>query len=699
MQPTRYNRPEVTDVGEHDIRSSRDPEALRLFMKRLLADLQALERMIAEGRIERGPRRIGAEQELFLVDRQRRPAPIAPALLEKLGEAPFTTELGLFNLEINLPPLEFAGDCLSRLESDLSCRIARVRDAAALIESDVCLIGILPTLREADLTDENMTPNPRYAALSEALRAVRGEAFEFRVTGSEELILRHDSVMLEACNTSWQIHFQAAPDEFARLYNIAQLASGPVLAAAVNSPLMLGKRLWAETRIAVFQQAFDTRVAEEHVQERAARVWFGKDWVRESAVEIFRDDITRFRPLVAWETDEQPLEMLERGEVPKLRALQLHNSTVYRWNRPCYGITGGRPHLRIENRALPAGPTVADEVANAAFWFGLVHGLAERGDEVSGLMDFAAARANFMDAAHSGLDAHLTWIDGSRYPAAELIRRHLVGLAEKGLRAAKIHSGDIDRYLTIIDQRAATRRTGARWLLESLENLKNTETALDPMAALVAGCIERQRRGRPVHTWKLAGPREAGRPAQNFLRVEQCMSTDLFTVHQDDAIDLAASVMDWRKVRHVPVEDGDRRLVGVVSYRSLLRFLAQDKPHGRDNPVPVRDVMNPEPVTVAPETPTLEAIELMRERGIGCLPVVREDRLVGILTEADMLRIAAELLERTLERELGDDPPADKRGSESKSGPPPKSSEPPTKSSEPRPTTSEPRPRQSEPRP
>jgi CBS domain-containing protein len=422
-----------------------------------------------------------------------------------------------------------------------------------------------------------------------------------------------------------------------------------VLAAAVNSLLFFGRRLWKETRIALFQQAVDTRPTGDHVLDRSARVSFGEKWVEDSILEIFREDIARFRVVLGIDIEEDPIDVLDGGGVPRLQALQLHNSTVYRWNRPCYGVIDGRPNLRIENRALPAGPTVFDEVANAAFWFGLVSGVAGNVADIRRVMTFDNAKNNFLAAARQGLDAQFEW-NGVTVPAKKLIVQRLLPIAREGLLGSGIDEQDASRYLGAVERRVRSGRTGAAWQLDSLARMGQDGTAklTERVGALVQGMVARQKEGRPVHEWEPAGLHEAQDWKAFNHRVEQYMTTELFTVHENEVIDLVANVMDWKHVRHVPVEDDAGRLVGIVSYRSLLRLLARDLPHHRDNPVPVKDVMTRDVVTCSPRTTTLDAIRLMRARKVACLPVVVEGRLVGIVSERDFLRIAGDLLDAKL---------------------------------------------------
>ena len=326
-------------------------------MSALLRDMRALEQILGDGAIEEGVRRVGAEQEMFLVDRHRQPAPIVMEMLARLQDDHFTTELGKFNLELNLDPQPYGGGCLNRMENQLLDLIEKARRAAGELEAAVVLTGILPTVNKSDLGLDNMTPNTRYFAINEAMSRMRGSAYHFHIKGVDELLLKHDSVMVEASNASFQVHFQAGAREFANLYNLAVATAGPVLSAACNSPLMMGKRLWNETRIAVFQQAVDTRSPGQHGRQTTPRVTFGTRWVRDSVLEVYREDIARFRTLVGTEIDEDPIRQLEQGVTPELRALRLHNGTVYRWIRPCASKIASSPPARAWRTRSPTAPS------------------------------------------------------------------------------------------------------------------------------------------------------------------------------------------------------------------------------------------------------------------------------------------------------------------------------------------------------
>ena len=639
-------------MGTHDVKEL-DSQNLRAFTQKLLADLRALELMLKSGLIETGVRRIGAEQELFLIDRNWGPAPLAMEMLERIDDPHFTTEVARFNLEFNTDPLAFGGDCLRRMERQLEELLGKARAAAHSLDAEVAMIGILPTLDISDLTLANMTPKPRYFALNEAMRRLRGKDWEFYIKGTDELLIRHDSVMVEACNTSFQAHYQVGPEEFAELYNLTQAVAAPVLASACNSPLLFGRRLWRETRIALFQQSIDHRAAGLHLREQAPRVSFGRRWVDDSVLEIFSEDIARFRVLLSAEIDEDPIARLRANQAPELKALRLHNGTIYRWTRPCYGILDGKPHLRIENRILPSGPTIVDEVANGAFWFGLLSGLSRVYPDIRKVMEFDTALDNFVAAARLGMRAQFGWPGHQHVPAQELILKELLPVAREGLQAKQIDAADIDRYLGVIEERVRTKRTGAQWQLESLSALKLHGARGGKLAAIVSATVANQAIGRPVHEWPLAEIGAAGSWEKHYERVEQFMTTDLFTVGPDEAIELVAHLMQWKRIRHVPVEDNEHRLVGMVSQRSLVRLIAERFHEIGAGPIAAREVMTPDPVTASPETEIAEAIALMRTHRVGCLPVVKDGHLVGIITEFDFLGIAAHLLDRELRAQGG----------------------------------------------
>jgi CBS domain-containing protein len=641
-------------MGEHNVNQKADPAVLRAFTHHLLKDVRAMEQMLRQNMFDDGTRRIGAEQELFLVDERGEPAPIIEDVLEHNTDDRIVTELTKFNIEFNMDPLEYGGNCFSRMEQATQELIGTVRSLVQKVGGDIIMTGILPTAHLSDFAMDYMTPKPRYYALNDAISRLRGGPGQYQIRGIDELFVKHDSIMLEGCNTSFQTHFQVSPEEFPRFYNIAQVVAAPCLAAATNSPLLFGKRLWRETRIALFQQAVDTRSSNLYLREMSPRVHFGTGWVEESVTEIFKEDISRFRVLLTTDLDEDPIETLERGGVPDLMALQLHNGTVYRWNRACYGITDGVPHLRIENRILPSGPTVIDEIANAAFWYGLVGGLASRYDDISDAISFDAARYNFIAAARNGLASQFEWLDDTSCPADELIVERLLPIAEEGLESSDVDPDDISRYLGIIHDRVTSGQTGAQWQLDSLAKMQGMGTRSERLGRVTRTMVERQKSDEPVHRWPLA-TLNGGYTASGMeeTHVEDYMSTDLFTVHQQESIEFVARLMDWQHIRHVLVEDEQHKLVGLVSHRRILRYMAENElsPPGG---VPVCDIMVDDPISVQPDEPTIKAVQLMREHKIGALPVVREGQLVGIITERDFIEIAGNLLDDHLSLEDGE---------------------------------------------
>ena len=620
-------------------------EERRRFMRAVLTDIQALERMQAEGLFERGVSRIGAEQELFLVDQAYHPAPGALDLLRRLDDPHYTTELGLFNLEANADPQPFGGAGLRQLEAQLGQLYGKVRDAAAEIGQQPVLAGILPTITTADLSLRNMVPNPRYMTLNRVMNEARGQDYTFSIKGIDELVVRHDSVMVEACNASFQVHLQLAePERFAHHYNLAQALLAPVLASGTNSSVLFGRRLWAETRIALFEQAVDIRTPGLHLRDAQGRVSFGTHWLAGQVSDLFKDNVSRFRLLVGADPGEDSLAVLARGRIPELKALRLHNGTIYRWNRPCYGISeNGKPHLRIELRVLPSGPTIADEVAGAALWLGLMSELGATVDDLPARLDVGHARANLYAAARDGLGARLTWLDGEELLAQPLLLDRLLPLAQAGLDRAGVDPADSARYLGIVEARVRTLRTGARWMTRSLTAMQDRGGAGARATALVAAMIARQKSGKVVSEWEGAQLDENDSARTGHHRVGQHMTTDLVTLRPDDPVELAAELMSWRRLRHLPVEDEAGRLVGLVSKRGVERHLAaraaNPPPPGAPT-APVAEVMKRSLITVTPEAPVLMALHLMKQNRISCLPVRQGEHLVAIITAEDLLGLA-----------------------------------------------------------
>lgn len=646
-------------MGEKKISTEYDDAQMRLFTLSVLNDLQAFEKMLDAGLFEEDVRRIGAEQEMFLVDSAMRPSPIITELIEDARDGRLTTEIGKFNLEANLTPRDFTGDCLRLMEDELNEVLDVVRVSASKFDSSPVLAGILPTIQLSDLTHDNLTPNPRYYEIDRVVTQLHGENRVIQIKGLDELHLTLQDTFIEFCNTSFQVHLQTGARDFVSHYNWAQAISAPVLASAVNSPLLLNHRLWCETRLAVFQHATDTRSIVHKERNQTPRVNFGDRWVDQSIIEVLREDAVRFRILLTQAIEENSLEALSRGEIPKLAAWRLHNGTIWRWNRPCYGIVDGKPGIRIEARFLPAGPSVADEMANAAFFLGLMNSLPDEFGDVTKLMSFEEAKNNFFNAARYGLAGQICGLDGKSRRIGPLILEEFLPRAHSGLRAAGIDEADSDRLLEIIRARVAQEKSGARWMIDSLAAMDKRAKQNVRMRSLTAAMKKLQETGKPMHEWPLAEIPAESEWIDNYKTVEQFMAVDLFTVRPEDILDLAASLMHWRHVRHVPVEDDGGRLIGIVSHRDLIQLLASGKLSASE-PIVIRDIMKTELITIAPDTPTLEALELMRKHDIGCLPVVKDDRLAGLVTAYDFLTVSAKLFEEKLSSIMKSKPGGDK---------------------------------------
>jgi gamma-glutamyl:cysteine ligase YbdK (ATP-grasp superfamily) len=483
------------------------PDAYERFSLRLAESLEALRGLLSRPGFGVGPATIGAELEVFLVDAAGFPLPVNRQVLAQTVDSRVTLELDRFNLETNLRPGPLAGRPFQFLRAELEDTLGEMRRAAATQGARVAVIGILPTLREADLGSGALTGQPRYRALSAAIRKRRNAPLQVAIAGEDALTLAWDDVTLEGANTSLQYHLRVAPADFARAYNAAQLATAPVLAVAGNSPLFLGRRLWDETRVALFRQAVDDRGEPgEGGFLPHARVSFGHGWAREGAYELFAEAVALHPPLLPVVGAESPMEIVASGGLPKLEELRLHQSTVWTWNRAIYD-PGADGHLRIEFRALPAGPSVVDMVANGAFLLGLTLGLMERMDALLPALPFVQARGNFYRAARQGLDAVLLWPSEtapSPRPVAtvDLVPK-LLPVARRGLVTAGVEPAEADAMLGVIEQRLAGRRTGARWQRQVLAKLEAHRPRSDALAAMLERYLAHASAGAPVHTWPL----------------------------------------------------------------------------------------------------------------------------------------------------------------------------------------------------
>jgi hypothetical protein len=489
-------------------REAFEPEEYRRFSKRLEECLEALRCLLNRPGFGTGPATIGAELELSLVDHAGQPLPCNEDVRAATADPRVTVELDRFNLECNLTPNLLAGRPFSAFARELDDLLCTVVHAVGAQGGRPALIGILPTLQASHLRADLITDQPRYRALNAALRRLRHNPFHIRIDGQDPLDLTSDDVSPEGANTSWQIHLRVEPSAFARVYNAVQMATAPVLAVAGNSPTFLGHRLWRETRIALFKQAVDERMPEQR-DRRVARVAFGQDWVHEGVVELFEQSVRLHEPVLPILSDEPPLQVVNAGLVPQLDELRLHQSTIWRWNRPIFDASCGG-HVRIEMRCLPSGPTVTDMLANGAFFVGLALDLAEEIADVAGVCPFDVVHDGFYRAAQGGLEARLCWPrDPDRDLADWRLEHHTAGElalrllpnARRGLLAAGVETAEADSLLDVIKRRVVTRQTGAEWQCRTLAELEPALGRRRALHAMLRHYVERSLAGVPVHEW------------------------------------------------------------------------------------------------------------------------------------------------------------------------------------------------------
>ncbi|MFD6883909.1 glutamate-cysteine ligase family protein [Rhodococcus sp. NPDC060084] len=486
----------------------------RAFRRKVRDCIGALERMLREDvfvDVHSSPEpQLGMEIEFNLVQDDMAPAMSNIEVLQAIDDhAVFQTELGQFNVEMNVEPGPLTGDATLELEESLRSSLRRAADRMHRHNAQLVMIGMLPTLELDHLGRDRITANPRYEALNEQIFAARGEDLELDLDGvplpgtDEVESLREDmnSVVPEAACTSLQLHLRVAPEDFAPHWNAAQCLAGVQVALGANSPFFAGKSLWHESRIPLFAQATDTRPFELKNQGVRPRVWFGERWI-ESPLDLFEENSRYFTALLPEVSDSDPMTELDAGRIPELRELQMHNGTIYRWNRPVYDISDGQAHLRVENRVLPAGPTVLDTMANAAFYYGALRALVDAEEPLWRQMSFDAAEKNLVLCAKFGLDARLYWPKIGWVGADELVLRCLLPLADKGLEAFGLSSKARDRYLGIIEGRCGNRRTGAAWQREHVAKREASgEDRRTALRGMMGEYVGNMLEGNPVHQW------------------------------------------------------------------------------------------------------------------------------------------------------------------------------------------------------
>jgi gamma-glutamyl:cysteine ligase YbdK (ATP-grasp superfamily) len=464
--------------------------------------LDVFARMLRESRFEAENPMTGLEIELNLVDEVGDPALKNAEALEAIADPDFQTELGQFNLEINVPPKQLKDRGFTKFEEGVRRSLNDAESKAAKVGAHMVMIGILPTLSAGHMSPASLTSNPRYQLLSDQILAARGEDIVIDIAGPERLRTTSDSIVPEAACTSTQLHIQVSPEDFPAYWNASQAIAGVQLALGANSPFLLGRELWRETRVPLFEQATDTRSEELKAQGVRPRVWFGERWIN-SIFDLFEENVRYFPALLPVLEDEDPLDVLESGHTPRLQELRLHNGTIYRWNRPVYDVVEGRPHLRVENRVLPAGPTVADTMANAAFYFGLARSLAEHERPLWSQMSFSAAEENFHVAARQGIEAKVYWPGLGQVPATELVVRRLLPMARAGLEAWGVVEEERDRLLDIIERRCIVGQNGASWFADrfAARIAANDGDRLDALRSTLNEYRAHMHTNEPVHTW------------------------------------------------------------------------------------------------------------------------------------------------------------------------------------------------------
>ncbi len=473
------------------------------FREKVRRNLDVLARMLTESRFDFERPLAGLEIELNLVDLECQPALRNAEVLAAIANPDFQTELGRFNIEINVAPRRLGQGGFASFEQSVRDALNDADDRAQEIGALLAMVGILPTLRPEHVTLASVSENPRYSLLDQQIFAARGEDLHIVIEGVERLDMVSDTIMPEAACTSTQVHLQVSPEDFAGYWNAAQAIAGVQVAVGANSPYLFGRELVAESRIPLFEQSTETRSEELKAQGVRPRVWFGERWIT-SIFDLFEENALYFPALLPICADEDPVAVLDQGGVPELAELKLHNGTVYRWNRPVYDVSGGAPHLRVENRVLPAGPTVVDTLANAAFFSGLVRFLADEDRPIWSQMSFQAATENFTAGIRHGINAEVYWPRIGQVKVTELVVRKLLPMAAEGLRRWEVDEAEASRLLGIIEHRCLRAANGATWQTADVARREAAGDSRDvALQGMVSAYLDRMHSNEPVHLWSI----------------------------------------------------------------------------------------------------------------------------------------------------------------------------------------------------
>ncbi|CAN5791283.1 hypothetical protein BH23ACT10_BH23ACT10_30810 [soil metagenome] len=451
-----------------------------------------------------GPQTLGAEVEYFLVDDDGHPLARNQEIHGDVTDERLTKEVIRYNVESNLTPVPLAGGPFDAMRREMDEIAGLVDEAATEHGGRTISIGTLPTLRSEDLGLAAVTDEPRYTALDTQLRRMRTQPHQIDIAGDDHLLAQANDVSLEGANTSFQLHVRVDPSRFVDVYNAAQIATAPVLAVSGNSPFFLGHRLWEETRIALFQQSVDFR--DEHLERTLPpRVAFGRRWLESSAIEVFAEAVRTHDPILPILADEDPRTAVHVGKVPGLDELRMHLGAIWTWNRAIYDPNAGG-HLRVELRALPAGPTAIDMVANGAFILGLTLAISDDAAAWTSMLSFDQARENFYRAAEHGLEAQLLspfGDDGMERVSARGLALRLLAPAREALLSRDVESADIDGLFALLEERIRSGQTGAQWQRAAAAALEPRLGWDRALATTTRRYIDAMASGEPVHTWPL----------------------------------------------------------------------------------------------------------------------------------------------------------------------------------------------------
>jgi predicted transcriptional regulator len=601
-----------------------------VFYKQIFEDIEAFDRLLADGAIDKSDQTFGVEQELCFINHLGEPKNVALQVLKQLKEPQFTNELALFNMEINLDPQSIKGNGLQIMSDQIYALTTKAGKAARKVDADIFMAGILPTITSEHLTFDSMTPIDRYKVLSHELLKLRGKKFEIFLQGVDDLHVKLDTILFEACNTSFQMHLQINPDRFAHFYNWSQFISGPLLSVCTNSPLLFGKELWSENRIALFKQSLDTRIHYNHYREKMPRVYFGDQWLTESPSYLWKNEVARFPLVFRGEGFPSSKDEMTKGLKPGLRSVRLHTGTTYTWNRLCYGVDQNQAHIRIECRYLPAGPTLKDEIANLVFWLGLMKAANYQENDIFNKINFSSVKNNFYKAARYGILSEFDFF-GKNLPAVTLCEETLIPMASKALKEEGMDAGLVDQHLKVIADRIRQNQTGATWMVDNHRKLLSRFKPSLISKILVTTSLEYQKKDVPVSEWQpVIEDKLHYFFHQHFeaLTAKDIMSNKIQAISSEATVSFAFHIMEWQDFRHLVVEDQKDRFIGMVCRSDIEQY--------KDVEDPIILYLHKEVKLVDTTTPLTEVQDYLQKNPDKAVIVIRDQKTVGIITDNDL---------------------------------------------------------------